>query len=237
MRHLLPFLLLVIINLPVVGQKVKREVTIRPDEVADEAFPFKDRYQFAAFEDGYLITPKGQRTQQLRLNFDNFHGLPKFIDKKGDTLVVNDALVKSVHIKGRMFVKYEKGKYYQMLLANAPAQLGITRFWRIARLEARYLDASTGREEVSFSRDKGNTYYSKKLGKTVKNEFRIYKLDTAYVLIDDKGKTHKATRGNLSKILPEQKNQIDSFLKEEDVDFDKEEDIKKLLLSLASSKL
>lgn len=207
-----------------------KEVTIRPGQNAAEAFPIKDKYRFPDFQDGFLITPEGKKSQPLKLNFNIFSGLPQFIDKKGDTLFIDEYVAKYVQIKTTTYLHNSTRNYYELILNTEPIKLAIDREWRIARIETLYQDPRSGQETKSLSRDSKNAIYSPKLGRMVQNENTVFKRDSSYFFIDGRGKDYKANESNLMRLFPDHKKQIDERVRQDSIDFKKEEDLRKLLL-------
>jgi hypothetical protein len=204
-----------------------REVTIKPGKDPAKSFPVKDKFRFTAFQDGYLITPQGKKSQPLLLNFNIFSGLPQFIDKKGDTLFLDKDLAQYVQIGSTQYVNHFTKDYYEIVLNSTPVKLAIEREWKISRVETVYMDH--GRETTSLTRDKSNMIYSPTLSRMVRNENTVYEMDSSYFLVDAKGKVFKASESNAKRLFPHDKKQIEDFLRQEPVNFRKEQDLLRLV--------
>lgn len=63
----------------------------------------------------------------------------------------------------------------------------------------------------------------------IQNENTLFERGTAYYLLDKKNKVHKATKNNVIKIFQDHKDDVQLFLKNNNVDFTSKEDLKRLL--------
>jgi hypothetical protein len=220
--------LFLFISVHSLAQKGK-EVTMGPDQEPSKDFPINDRYRFPDFHNGFVITHEGKRSQPLKLNFNLFSGLPQLIDENGDTLFLDEQVAKYIQIKTTTYQHNSSKGYHELILNTEPVKLGIQRVWKIDRIETMYLDPTTGHQTKSLTRDAGNTTYSPRLHRQVRNETRIYARDSSYYFIDVKGRDYKANKSNLLRLFSDHKEKIDEHLKQEPIDFKNEEDLKKVL--------
>ena len=221
-------LLLVILTANRSFSQKPKEVTIKPGENPGEAFPIKDKYRFREFQDGYIITPEGKRTKPMTLNFNLFSELPQFINEKGDTLFVDEHIVKYVNIKGTLYLRNSSKKYYEIILNSNPVKIATTKYWKMTRIDTPYDHPEGGTETMSISRDMSNQVYSTKHARMIRNEYTVYRRDSSYFFITDKGKVYKATEANLVKLFPDGKKKISEYVSHNHTDFDLEDDLKAL---------
>ncbi len=225
-----------LIALPGLSQKT-REISVGPEQTAAEAFKARDKYRFEDFQDGYLITRQKKKSQALKLNFNFLIGLPQFINTKGDTMTADPKNADLAYIGKTMFIWNAPEKsYYELLMYHEDIKLAIQRTWKFARTETVYDDPRKGKS-INMTRDPGNMVYSKKLSRMIRNENTVFRRDSSYVYIDGKDETFKANKSNLQKLFPGQKQQIDKYIDDTDVNFKKEEDLKMLFqfcISLAA---
>jgi hypothetical protein len=94
----------------------------------------------------------------------------------------------------------------------------------------------TGRDAVEL-KEKGSAHYSSQsesirrdpvTNLLIKNEYLVYKKIMTYYLMDAKENTDYATKLNFVKLFPNHKNEIKRFINENEIDFEKESDLKKL---------
>lgn len=214
------------------SQSIK-EVSVGPLQDAQKVFKPNDRYRFQNFKDGYLITPTGKRSQALTLNFNLFSGLPQFIDKKGDTLFLDDQIARYVQMKETTYLNGFSKHYYEIILNAIPVRLAIQREWRLIRVETEFVDRS-GAKAINISRDGKNQVYSPSLGRMVRNENKVYQRDSTYFFIDKNERIYKANENNFARLFSVHKKQIESYIKQESIDFKKEGDIAKVFAFVSS---
>ncbi len=204
-----------------------REVSVGPLQDAQKVFKPNDRYRFQDFKEGYLITPAEKRSQALKLNFNLFSGLPQFIDKKGDTLFLDDEIARYVQMKETTYLNGFSKHYYEVILNAMPVRLAIQREWRLTRVETEFTDRS-GAKAINISRDGKNQIYSPSLGRMVRNENKVYQRDSTYFFVDKNERIYKANENNFTRLFSVHKKQIEGYLKKESIDFKKEEDLIKI---------
>lgn len=221
-------LLLVILTANKSFSQKPKEVVIKPGDNPGDTFPIKDKYRFQEFQDGYIITPEGKRTRTMRLNFNLFSELPQFIDERGDTLFVDEHIVKYVNIKGTLYMRTSSKKYYEIIFNSNAVKLATTKYWKMTRIDTPYDHPEGGTETMSISRDMSNQVYSNKHAKMIRNEYTVYRKDSMYYFITDKAKVYKATEANLTKLFPGGKKKISEHVSQNRTDFDKEEDLRLL---------
>jgi hypothetical protein len=218
-----------LIAISVLAQK-PREVGIGPDEDAAESFPYRDKYMFSEFQSGFLITREGKRSKPLLLNYNVFSGVPQFIGEKGDTLFLDDHVASYVQIKDITFIhEFPKG-YYEFVLKTSPVRLAVQRTWKRDRVEPGFDGEGRGagiEKNVSVVRTQ-NTIYSKRLGRHVRNETVIFRRDSSYFFVDSKDRIYPSGESNLLKLFEAGRPQIKEWLKQADIDFDNEEDLRKV---------
>ena len=227
MRSIIKILLLIHISIFSWAQKV-REVTCKPGQDFAKAFSAKDKYKYPEFQDGYVVTPQGKRSQRLKLNFNEFSALPQFVNEKGDTLFLDKGLAEYVQIKETTYYHPSSNDYYEIIKTSPMVKLAIVREWRITRVETLVEHPKSGKLTKSMSRDKGNLIYSKEYGRYVRNEHVIFARESVYYFIDAIGKVQKANKNGIAKLLSQHEAAIDKYVEMERIDFKKEEDLTKL---------
>jgi len=225
MRLIIAILVCIHISVFSRAQKV-REVTIFPGQDHAKSFPAKDRYKYPEFQDGYVITPDGKRSQRLKLNFDEVAKLPQFINEKRDSLYLDKDLAEYVQIKSTTY--FHAKDYYEIIETSPTIKMAIVRSWRLARIETPYESPRDGQKTKTIARSGSNVIYSPSRGKMVPNENTVYARDSTYYFIDAKGKVQKANRKGIVKLWPAHEAVIESFVEKEQIDFDKEDDLSKL---------
>lgn len=124
------FTLIGMISASVVYSQIHQQVVMHPE---DENFPIEVTYRFPEFQDAYLVTPDGKRSQTLKMNFNLFSGLPQFIDPHGDTLFLDDNLASYIYFNDLTYFNNFRKGYFEIALNSMPVRLGVQREWRLVK--------------------------------------------------------------------------------------------------------
>ncbi|SDG65718.1 hypothetical protein SAMN04487996_12177 [Dyadobacter soli] len=207
----------------------KKVFKVKAGEYPDKVIPYADRYRFAQFTPGKVEFIDG-RTSQARLNYNYIGGHILFVDARLDTLeIIDQALLKNISIGDKSF-RFDKRLGYCEI---------ISKFDR-AILGRREVLARIGTEKggpygISYTASSVTTYrsYSSDQAATTKklnvNAEGVFTYRTAHYLIDMNNRFYMPTAGSIKKLYPADKKQIDQYLRENPVDFGKEEDLIRLL--------
>jgi hypothetical protein len=202
-----------------------KQVTIRPNVDPTIAFPLKEKYRFPEFRSGFLITLDDKKSQSLKFNFNLFWQKPEFIDAKGDTLLVDDQAIKYVQMREVTYYHDFPKDYYELLLKTEAVTLAIQREWKFIRHDA--VTNNGYGETIGISRSQSSTIRTS-AGRTFRNEASVFEKDSSYFFIDTKNRIYKASAANTIKIFNDYKNEINNFLKQNEINFKNEADLRKL---------
>jgi hypothetical protein len=193
-----------------------------------EAIPFNEIYHYPAFTNGMVYFKDGLSASG-RLNYHLLDDDIKFIDPKGDTLgLANETTIKFIAINNDTFYYNEINKgYFRKIGGNNIAKLAIQETLREVAKE----QISSYGQPTSTS---GNTSYSgvennkSALSKISPKYNHVYTQKKQYYLGDRKDNFVLFNEKNLLKMFGKAKNDLNEYLKNNKVDFDKEEDLQKL---------
>lgn len=221
-------LLLLSILIPSAFSQIPREVTVGPGKDKNKSFPFRDKYRFSSFQDGYFITKEGRKSQKVKFNFNLVSEKPQFIDSKGDTLFLTKETAQLVKMNDVTYFN-DADTYYEIVLDNSHVKLAIVREWSLRRVETVYNDPRTGASSISLGRSGHNAIYSPEHSRMIRNENNIYNRDSSYYFIGKKGEVFKASQKNFTRLHKRNKLAIESYIDRNDINFKKEEDLKRLI--------
>lgn len=182
-------------------------------------------YILPNFSMGSVLFTSGDRSVAL-LNINTFDNAVRFIDENKDTLIVkNEDEIEAVYVNNRFFSKWQR-KYMELLNPAGETSVGVVRFINAIKKAntGAYGVASetTSVSSLSHMSDAGGSTYK------LKNRAQ-YDLDYKEMYYICKGgKVYIANSKGFQRIYPKQKEQIKTFIKENDIDFDNLDSIKKL---------
>ena len=206
------------------GQKT---YTIKPGENIYDVLLIKDIYSYPDFITGTVIFRDGKIVTS-RLNYNILVGAIQFIDGKGDTLsLANEHTIKYVVLEKDSFCYYDG---YIKLINND----------RTVRLGKKIFFEEFEQKPGSYGMSSGTT-----AAVTLSSilEKRQYDLDTKQELILRKNSEYVLGNGNeflvaekknLLKLFPKHKKSISDYLKNDPINFTKEEDLFRLTTFLHS---
>ena len=196
----------------------QERVTVRPGEDLSEVLS-SGRYLFSQFEDARIILKNGT-THNAKMNYNALSGQMEFIDLDGDTLVIRNQ-PKIVAFGPRLF-KHVPSLGYAEILSTNNHQIELLVHRKFNAGGRKKMGAYGISSELSVvdsfqpnDIERGRTGYSsgEEISYTKKNTFFIY-ADKKY---------RRANKATFIKIFG--KDQLDQYLIEYPVDFNKQEDI------------
>lgn len=202
---------------------------VKAGEFPDKVIPYADRYQFSQFTTGKAEFIGG-RDSQARFNYNYIGGHIFFVDPKLDTLeIIDKALLKNITIGEKSYRFDKRFGYAEVLSSYSRATLGKR------EVLARIGTEKGGPYGISYTASSVTTYrsYSSDQAQTTKklntNAEGVFTYRTAHYLIDNNNRFYIPTAGNIRKLYPANRKQIDQYLRENPVDFGKEQDLTRLL--------
>lgn len=205
------------------AQTVEKKI-LKAGEDASEAM-MESIYRFEEFKTGKVNLTNGKSTF-VKLNYNFLVEEMQFIDRSGDTLSLADpAAVKKITVGDHSFF-YNKG-FLELIEDYHPVKLAIKQRIRVVNREqvGAYGQASGASSVMSYNNmTEGVQTLDLKL-----NENLTLAKEASYYIIDKKNRSYVASKKGIQKVFPKQKSEIEKYLKENRVDFGKEEDMKKLI--------
>jgi len=223
------FLITLCLAMHVVLCQPQRTIMVRAGEDATKVIPLSERYRYSEFMNGRLFYPQNKRSEVLKLNYDLLFGAMQFIDSKGDTLFIaeDSNIFKYVQVGSDLYFHDFRDGYFEMVTRTGDLRLMSQYKWKVVRTE---IVVNNG---YGTSASVANTEYSSRrsddISNFVQNENTLFGKELTYFLLGNKDKVYKATKSTFLKSFPDHKQEILLYLKEQNPDFGKEEDLKKLL--------
>lgn len=187
-------------------------------------------YQFNAFKEGAVYFKNGKHSK-AKLNYNYLHGAIEFIDGSKDTLVMTN--------KGRIdYITVEQSIFYAQE-DNGDMEL-VADFGNIMLVKKTHLVVKGNKTNASEQKYVANPESATPTALLISNqggEFRWqnntvnpdYKFKTEYYFIDRNHLFHIAKRANLLKVFAKNKTALSNYLKQNDINFNEETQLKKVL--------
>jgi len=216
--------ILLLLNSIALAQTINT-ITVRAGDSIKNALSFTDKYQYPAFTDGQVYYKDGSVSRgKLDYNFlfDEMH----FISRNGDTLAVtNEPLIKYVVIQKDSFY-YDKG-FLHLIASNGMAKLAKkTLLKELDKQKIGGYDMRSSTSAItnyqSFTAD--NAVYNLH----VREDILLAK-KASYFFSNRNNEFLAANRKNVLKLFPKNQKEIAAYLKDNGVDFAKEDDLKRLM--------
>ncbi|MCF2443545.1 hypothetical protein L0657_06210 [Dyadobacter sp. CY345] len=190
--------------------------------------PVRDRYLYDEFYEGKVHFRNGT-ISIASLNYSLFHGEIQFITPQKDTLLLRDNdYVKKISINSDIFYFDRSHGHVQAIRDFEKVKLGKQQRLLVMGHEkyagySEYSETSAISSYSHFSNSNGE------MQKLETNDKLLLRKKSIYYLIDQNLRFSSANRVNFIKIFPGHRTKISSFIKDNNTDFLKENDIVKLL--------
>lgn len=222
-------ILLALVLCAVITTAYSQSVLVKAGQDYTKAIPRSDRYRYKDFMNGQLHYPQGKKSQVLRLNYNIIFAAVQFIDSNGDTLFIaeDSNIFKYVSINNDLFFHDFQFGYFEILTREPQIKLMSQIKWNIARKDV-MIENGYG-SSLSLSNSDYSTIRVSGANNFIQNENTLFEKQDAYFLLDKKQRIHKATKSSFIKIFQDYKGEIQSFLKNNDIDFSDKDDLRTLL--------
>ncbi len=205
-------------------------ITVKAGE--DLSAVYKQMYRFPQFMYGKVYF-MNRDLASGKLNYNMLMGKMQFIDKKGDTLALSDNNpIRLVAIDTNLFYCNSE-ECVELIAGFPPAELVVSRHLKLSdeqKVGAYGLPTSTQTIENSSTFKANASDYRLQLNKDL-----VFTKEVRYYLIDADKHYVTANKRNLQKLFPKQKNSIEKYLNENQVDFKNESDLKNFFSYLAKT--
>ena len=205
----------------------KKTVKINPVHDENPNFLSPAFYQYKNFLEGKILF-KDNSISTAMLNYNRVLGEVHFISPRGDTLqLAHPETMDAIIIGADTFYYFEKS-YGQLLSHNGNVNLGVRKVLKYIGKEKKgaygtYSAVASITSYDSYSPDEQITE------KMVMDENSIFKYITSYYLVDPFHNFVIANKKNFHKMFSGKQKQLSAYLGKNRVDFQKENDLKRLI--------
>ena len=202
-------------------------VTIKTGQSVKDVLTSADIYHYPQFTNGKVFLRDGTKAAG-KMNYNRLYGQMLFINPIGDTLALADEKnIKFIVIDKDTF--YYDGGYLRLTANGGVVKLTEKQIWVLADIRkiGTHNRPTTTVAVTSFSSytDGRDAAKSKDL---IMNEDVVLRKETQYYFGDKYNLFVPASKKGLLQIFPKEQREIDNYLKENKVNFNKKEDVEKL---------
>ena len=202
-------------------------VTIKTGQSVKDVLTSADIYHYPQFTNGKVFLRDGTKAAG-KMNYNRLYGQMLFINPIGDTLALADEKnIKFIVIDKDTF--YYDGGYLRLMANGGVVKLTEKQIWVLADIRkiGTHNRPTTTVAVTSFSSytDGRDAAKSKDL---IMNEDVVLRKETQYYFGDKYNLFVPASKKGLLQIFPKEQREIDNYLKENKVNFNKKEDVEKL---------
>jgi len=202
---------------------------IKSDADLKYAIPVASRYRYPQFKEGTVSFLNGS-SANAKLNYNFMLGEVQFIGAVRDTLsLANEQTIKKIQIGENQFYYDVSHGYVESIADYIKVQLVVKTMFKVAAVEKM---AGMGKSSATSSIKELNVLSTgnSSVQKLASKGDVILSKEKTYFLMDQNNRFYKPNKSGLLKLFSNHKKAIDTYSKEESIDFDNEESLKKILL-------
>lgn len=207
--------------------EAQKQIRIKADANVTSAIPMADRYRYPQFVTGTVVYRNGV-SGAGQLNYNRLLGEMQFIDPKGDTMALADEQnVAHVTIgSNRFYVNPGKG-CPEVIADHGPVKLAKQVVLKSMRTEKKVAyGQSSGASSVATVQPYANNSSVHRIGSTGD---QMVQEDVSYFIVDQNDRYYLINKSTIFKVFPKHKKAIETYLKENPVQFTEEVDLRKLI--------
>ena len=209
------------------GQTIKK-YKINPGQKVSEVIPQNEVYSYPEFVTGRVYL-RNNTVSIVKLNYNSLLAEMQFINPDGDTLSVADEKMISIIIVNTDTFFYDNA-YLKMIANEGKVKLANHQFIEMTNKEKIGEFGQVGRGSVeTYTTLSTNQTASKDL---VANEVITMVKKSVYYIGDEFNSFKVASKKNVLDIYAKNENEVKAYLKENKVDFNKEKDLRQLIVFL-----
>lgn len=202
-------------------------VTIKAGNRAKDVLSISDIYYYPQFTNGKVFLRDGSRAG-AKVNYTRLYDQMLFIDPKGDTLALADEKTIKFIVIDKDTLYYDEG--YVRLIANyGDVKLAEKQIWVVADIR-KIGTHDTPKNTVAIT---SLSNYSDANGRAKSydfliNEDMIIRKETQYYFGNENNHFVRSGKKKLMLLFPKDQRSLENYLKENNVNFDKKDEVEKL---------
>jgi hypothetical protein len=188
----------------------------------------KHFFQYPEFIYGKVLFDNGD-SAKCRMNYNFALGAIQFIRSNGDTLsIANESDVQWIAIKKDTFLINDQ-QYFEVVNSYPFGKLLKK---QILRLSDEHKSGAYGISSPTHNIETKQTLIAEQTLKLLLNRDLILTKEKQYYLLSSSGKLVPVNKKHIIQVFPNRKNSIDNYLKENDINFRREQDLLQLFTYL-----
>lgn len=207
-------------------------VTIKAGYKVSDVLNSSDIYYYPQFTYGKVLFRDGSKSA-AKMNYNRLFDQMLFISSNGDTLAIDDEKnIRSIFIDKDTFY-YDEG-YVRVIANYGNAKLAEKQTWVLEDIRKIGTHNSQAKTFAVYSFNMFTTNDTETKSKDlILNEDIILRKESQYFFGDDFNHFVRSSRKRLLVLFPKDEQVIDNYLKDNKVNFDKKEDLEKLVQFLS----
>jgi hypothetical protein len=202
-------------------------VTIKTGQRVSDVLSSSDQYYYPEFTNAKVSFRDGSKGM-ARMNYNQLFDQMLYVDPKGDTLALADEKTIKFIVVNKDTFYYDEG-YVRIVGGDKDVKLAEKQVWVVADIRK---IGTHNREKPSVAIHSFTTYTNEvdaaKSKDLILNENIILKKETQFFFGNENNHFVRATKKKLLTLFPKDEWSIEAYLKENNVDFDKKNDLEKL---------
>lgn len=215
------FFLAGVFNFFYCSSQVSKKYTVPAGSTIAETIPFNELYVYPAFTEGQVYFKNGM-SYPVKLNYNFLESQMQFIDPNGDTLNIADVKkIKYIAVAADTF--YFDKVYLQQLAGNNTGKILVSEKLKVGdkqKISGYEMPTSTAAIDSYNTYVTGNHSYNL----TTRENLLLAK-ESKYYLGDASNHLMDLNKKNIYKLFPLHENEVADYLKENSINFNKQEDV------------
>ncbi|MEJ1241381.1 hypothetical protein WBG78_24755 [Chryseolinea sp. T2] len=181
-------------------------------------------YRFNEFQDGTVVYQDGKmKTYGNALNYNRLSGDLEAIVSNDTLKASNSDFISTCILGSTTFLKRPEG--FIEIVLNGPVSVGVVRKLALVHSQS---------PSASVKKNIADNYNPSQVANNIADYDREFAAQNQYYLIDTRGQIHLPSSSALYRIYPDQKKQIDQYIKAHQPDLRNESDLKLIISRLES---
>ncbi len=221
----LPILLFIMLLQGNLFAQKKTSIVVKAGNNIKDVVPITEIFEYPQFISGRVFFKDGQNSG-AKMNYNRLVNEVQFIDSKGDTLAVaNENTIQFVAIEKDTF--YYDGGFLKLLDGSKAVKLAVKQILKVGdKQKMGGYDMATSTSAISSYKSfyDGRQFYNL----SVREDIILLKV-TQYYIGDKYNNFVSANKKNVMKLFSKHQNVLQKYLKDNLIDFEKKEDLEKLV--------
>jgi hypothetical protein len=203
-------------------------IRVQNGQDATKHIAAKDRFKYDAFQTGKITYMNGTYAQ-ARFNYCYLFGEVMYIDPKGDTLLLaNNGLVNYIDVGKVRYISEPMNGHMEILEDYGHIKLAKREIYKMRGSEKKGAYQNQN-EQGSVSNSATFTDITGNVSTLPANNTILLRPNTFLFIIDSNRRFYKANKSNILKIFSANKRTIEQYISDQNINFNNEEDIRKIV--------